>query len=135
MSPTADSPIDARECQSPGRDISRQFTLRWMLVATALFGAILGAALRLEAPALFVNCVLAGAAALAWKLFRPSAIGTVLGTLGTQAAVLSGFLYYRDDGIFFQQFAIELSIFIAVVLLIAAFFIFFFQGDSGRPGA
>ncbi len=52
MCSTPDSPIDARPRQSPERDISRQFTLRWMLVATALFGAILGAALRLEAPAL-----------------------------------------------------------------------------------
>ncbi len=79
--------------------------------------------------------MLAGAAALAWKLFRPSTIGTALGTLGSQAAVLSGFLYYRDDGRLFQDAIVELLMLIAAALLVVAFFIFFFQGDSGRPGA
>ena len=135
MCANPDSPIAAPDSQPPVREVSRQLTLRGMLVATAIFGAILGGALRLEAPALFVNCVLAGAAALAWKIGRPSAIGTVLGTLGAQAAVLSGFTYYRDDGDFLLGAATDFLIFMAGILLGAAFLVFFFAGNSGRPGA
>ena len=107
-------------------DPSRQLSLRGMLVAMAVVGAMLGGALRLQAPALFINIILASIAAMVWRVARPSGLGMICATLGLQAAVVAGVIYLRESVWAFVDALFYL--FVATVLIVAALLIFTWAG-------
>ncbi len=124
---------EPRTIQPPDAEPSRQLSLRWMLVAMAVIGAMLGGALRVHAPALFINCIVASLAVLVWKVARPSLAGLICGTLGLQAAVLAGVVYYGDDGLFFGDFVCDILLYFAAALIVVGLLLFARGCNPGVP--